>query len=171
MLWWKLLYCFTSHQDNLREDWGLVPAEGKQGPSESRPTTTPYSPPDTWITSGGSSAQQISDMVLLDLPWLTPIKHQLDSAFNECRNQKMNVRSLSAGGVMPGLPSSLNIRYFRQRAQRIRFFLWTLRISLGVGIVTIAVGIVMGVARRIARFALHNVQHSGPDALGVGGCQ
>lgn len=87
-----------------------------------------------------------------------------------------NFRSVSGPGlrdviVVPELPSSLNVRYFRQRAQRIRFFLWTLRIFLRVGIVTITIGIVMGVARRIAGFALHNVQHSGLDALGLGGRQ
>lgn len=72
---------------------------------------------------------------------------------------------------MPGLPSSLNIRDFRQHAQRMRMrvFLRMPCISLGVGIVVVPIGIVVvGVARRIVRLALHNVQCSGPDVLGLG---
>lgn len=70
---------------------------------------------------------------------------------------------------MPGLPSPLNIRYLRQHAQRmrLRFFMWTLLpILLRVGIVVVPIGFaIVGVARRIVRFALRNVQRPGPGAL------
>lgn len=77
---------------------------------------------------------------------------------------------------MPGLPSPLNIRYFRQHAQRmslrLRCFLWALPILLRVGIVVAPIAfVVVDVARRIVRLALHNVQRPGPGALELAGRQ